>query len=213
MKLSELISLKTIELAFRVYTANNIFLTNVCSLQNHGWCVNGTKCKNSHNVDLIIQNETDRSAGSKKLKLRNKSEGRDLEENPTKKAKKEEESDKPVEIDRSARDGKDSTSADDRMHRAGFDAFMTGLSFSVFITKFCREIHSEDLRSCPETEDEDSDGTHNSRWSSWGSVPREFADKVYLSGKDFPLQIAPSSFSKPSKSNLQKLQRLRGCDH
>lgn len=80
-------------------------------------------------------------------------------------------------------------------HRAGFDAFMTGYIFASFLAKFGRV----------------KDGVTEGRTVADFGVAEELSNRVYLGGKDFPLQIASSNFSKPSKSHLEKWERLQSC--
>lgn len=81
-------------------------------------------------------------------------------------------------------------------HRAGFDAFMTGYIFASFLAKFGRV----------------KDGVSEGRTVRDFGVAEELSNRVYLGGKDFPLQIASSNFSKPSKSHLEKWERLQSCN-
>ena len=76
-------------------------------------------------------------------------------------------------------------------HRAGYDAFMTGLAFASFIAKYGKygDIATGD--------------------KLLGLGLEEFYNKVALSGKDIPLQIAKSAFSKTSKEHRDKIQRIR----
>lgn len=75
-------------------------------------------------------------------------------------------------------------------HRAGFDAFMTGYIFASLFIKHGRA--AEGVTSL----------------NDFG-IAEEFGNKVYLGGKDFPLQIAQSNFAKPSKLHAEKWERLR----
>ena len=76
-------------------------------------------------------------------------------------------------------------------HRAGYDAFMTGYSLAVFL----------------------------SRHSGLPSTPTDFlpasihsehlVNKLYLTCKDHPMLLRKSNFSKPSQASQDKLQRIR----
>ena len=76
-------------------------------------------------------------------------------------------------------------------HRAGFDAFMTGMAFAFFIAKY------------GSFEDIDAD------MSLIEFGMEDYVNKVALSSKDIPLQIMKSAFSKTSREHKEKIQRLR----
>lgn len=78
-------------------------------------------------------------------------------------------------------------------HRAGFDAFMTGYIFASVVIKHGRVAEGVTIVNS---------------LSDFG-MAEEFGNKVYLGGKDFPLQIAQSNFAKPSKLHVEKWERLR----
>lgn len=66
-------------------------------------------------------------------------------------------------------------------HRAGYDAFMTGFIYAVFRTE-CNGLKDK----CD-----------------------EWKNKLYLGGKDYPLSVGKSNFSKHSKQHLEKIEKLR----
>lgn len=69
------------------------------------------------------------------------------------------------------------------VHRAGYDAFMTGFIFAIYKSR--------------------CDGDE-------GVVQMEgWTNKLYLCGKDFPLTVTKSSFSKNSKQHLEKMSKIR----
>ena len=68
-------------------------------------------------------------------------------------------------------------------HRAGYDAFMTGLIYGVYQTTL----------------------TGDERERKIG----EWKNKLYLSAKDYPLTVSKSNFVKQSKEHLEKLARIR----
>ncbi|XP_041126807.1 target of EGR1 protein 1-like [Polyodon spathula] len=78
--------------------------------------------------------------------------------------------------------------AEGGMHRAGFDAFMTGYIFAYITT----------LKAGAETD------------PSSGACLPDCLNKVYLSGKSIPLQIVKSSFSKFSKAHTLKMESVWG---
>lgn len=73
----------------------------------------------------------------------------------------------------------DDSSTANSGHRAGYDAFMTGFILAVYKTN-------------------SSDGDE-SKW----------LNKLYLTGKDYSLQITKSSFAKQSQHHLDKLKKIR----
>lgn len=74
------------------------------------------------------------------------------------------------------------------IHSSGFDAFMTGYSFCIYLTPNLKQ------------------------WTQSRRLPKSIAQKVvnnlYLSGKKDPLKILKSSFSKPSDEHGQKIKRI-----
>ncbi|XP_077986355.1 target of EGR1 protein 1-like [Glandiceps talaboti] len=80
-------------------------------------------------------------------------------------------------------------------HRAGFDAFMTGFAMATFVSKLGKS-------KPPEQE------SHNT------SIAEKYelgvlANRLCLSGKDIPLQIMKSNFSKTSSLHRMKIEKLR----
>ena len=77
-------------------------------------------------------------------------------------------------------------------HRAGFDAFMTGFIFACNILEYGQVKKA----------------TSGSEMSFKDFKMEEYGNKLCLTGKDIPLQIIRSSFSKTSKDHKEKLQRI-----
>ncbi|XP_046566999.1 target of EGR1 protein 1-like [Haliotis rubra] len=77
-------------------------------------------------------------------------------------------------------------------HRAGYDAFMTGYIMAYYFTKYGK-LPAETRRNVKLT-DLNVD---------------EFKNKVYLCGKDIPLVITKSSFTKSSKDHREKMQKIK----
>ncbi|XP_068676879.1 target of EGR1 protein 1-like [Montipora foliosa] len=73
-------------------------------------------------------------------------------------------------------------------HRAGFDAFMTGYCMATFFLQLGKRNDDNELVL-----------------SSLG----EIANKLSLTKKDIPLQIARSHFARPSASHTEKIKRLK----
>ena len=68
-------------------------------------------------------------------------------------------------------------------HRAGYDAFMTGLIYAVYLSQI--EVSERDRKI------------------------GDWKNKLYLSGKDYPLSVSKSNFVKQSKEHLDKIARIR----
>lgn len=84
---------------------------------------------------------------------------------------------------------------DTGLHRAGFDAFMTGFIFAY---------------SCTVTKkDGVGDGEHQEQEGEQALLP-SCLNKVYLSRKTAPLNVVKSSFTKSSKAHLKKMELVWG---
>ena len=77
-------------------------------------------------------------------------------------------------------------------HRAGFDAFMTGFTLAAFIARCGRA----------------PDYQANKPVFLRDMGVETFINKVTLSGKDMPLQIAKSNFSRTSKEHSEKMAKI-----
>ncbi|KFR05304.1 Target of EGR1 protein 1, partial [Opisthocomus hoazin] len=197
----------------------------------YGWCPKGVKCPQSHNIDLII--DEDDKFWEKQKKRKHKWKRRKNTEEPVK-VFEQESSGKETELAQNGEEGPPrkqscyepaaaaSPSSEGRLleensmdverevntprteaacgtekekeshglpsqggtHRAGFDAFMTGY-IMAYVWMLKKGKNTDDgagpwLPDC-----------HN---------------KLYLSGKSVPLQIAKSLFSKSSKAHSQKMK-------
>lgn len=89
--------------------------------------------------------------------------------------------------------------ADTGTHRAGFDAFMTGyiFAYSLICNKKEEDIVSQKKEDHEKVEEDDL-------------LLPTCRNKVYLSGKAAPLNVVKSSFSKPSKAHVQKMETIWG---
>lgn len=199
----------------------------------HGWCTKGKYCPKSHDLDLIIDiDEFTKDRKSRKRKRRKQKQllkgssgvnngadnraddgadsdgaldmsvgsAADSVENGMEIEEKIEPKQKSVQngvVDSSkVHVGmKDDTSlcrncgkstnllASSGGHRAGYDAFMTGFIYAVYLTQL-------------------SGGDRERKIADW-------KNKLYLSGKDYPLSVSKSSFSKQSKEHLEKIAKIR----
>lgn len=206
--------------------------------QGHGWCAGGYKCPNSHDVDMILDFEDCSVAKKSKKRARKKRKNGKMaaddsvEDAPvsedgencvemlplcaTDQTVASDESDESIAVssvmsvlldegngvNSSCSDARNASAPSDSSstkavppnrsggHRAGFDAFMTGYIFASLFIKHGRAAEGA------------------TSLNDFG-IAEELGNKVYLGGKDFPLQIAQSNFAKPSKLHAEKWERLR----
>ncbi|XP_044157328.1 target of EGR1 protein 1 [Bufo gargarizans] len=197
----------------------------------YGWCPNGFKCTQSHNIDLIIE-EDEKCKEEKKRRRRKRKKVAEapaqMESEPPSKqncgvllsSKTEasesmmtndvdcqvgedqdgaselpmsvpEETPAPVSEEatpllQGSADGPKPSSSEGGTHRAGFDAFMTGY-IMAYVWMLKKEKGSDSSASC---------------------CLSDCLNKIYLSGKNVPLQIVKSVFSKSSRAHVQKMRLL-----
>ena len=211
--------------------------TRFCSyfliiLQGHGWCTKGKYCPKSHDLDLIIDIDEftkDRKSRKRKRRKQNQlSKGSSGVDNVTDTgANGDADSDavsdmsvnlttdrlengmdieEKIENQKSIQNGvvngnkvQAGITDDTRLcrncgkstnllsssggHRAGYDAFMTGFIYAVYLTQL-------------------SGGEREGKMADW-------KNKLYLCGKDYPLSVSKSNFSKQSKEHLEKIAKIR----
>lgn len=194
--------------------------------QAFGWCPNGSRCPSSHDTDLIILQDEKSLKEKRRKRKRQREKATDgnkaaagaaaFDSAPRKKVahvtaegeEEEEERQGPQseadgrQMEGESNGGEDesgaATSADATAapsatvstgtHRAGFDAFMTGYVFAYAHTTLGRAQPQEGegpwLPTC--------------------------LNKVYLSGKAAPLNVAKSCFSKSTAAHARKMELVWG---
>ncbi|KAL3868765.1 hypothetical protein ACJMK2_041530 [Sinanodonta woodiana] len=190
----------------------------------HGWCSKGNKCPKSHDLDLILDldhlQETKKSRKRKRRRNRQKDDT-SVDDNITMETDETssntettyfEYAENVSQMAPQCKDDKSLPSSDGCQginssvnsskcqseksnvifsggHRAGFDAFMTGYIMATYFATY------------------DANGDNASGLS-------EFKNKIYLSGKDYPLQVMKSGFAKTSKEHSEKIMKIRtSSDH
>ena len=189
-------------------------------LQQRGFCQLGPDCPKIHSVQLLLASEIAASerASAKKRKRKKK---RKLEQismdsnvtnnlatdlkvdhtdssvtnhanNPSTDMKIDHMNDPVMNIevdmenDKLSLDQGDTEGPDvleNKGHRAGFDAFMTGFIFATFISNLSKD---STIPGCS-----------------------HFANKIYLTGKELPWNIARSHFAKVSSQHQEKINRIK----
>ncbi|XP_061181728.1 target of EGR1 protein 1-like [Saccostrea echinata] len=155
----------------------------------HGWCGNGNRCTRSHDIDLIL--DLDQLVQTKKSRKRKRRIHNQQQENGDNSDEKmgsvgnQFTKDQFEEFIVSRHENREICKAG--CHRAGFDSFMTGFSFAVYISKY---------------------GNYNDSFCLDNCGMEAFKNNVYLSGKDMPLSIVKSAFSKTSKDHKEKIKRI-----
>ena len=87
-------------------------------------------------------------------------------------------------------------------HRSGIDAFMTGYIFAVFIVSRCKSIDTSNV-SNQTSKDFSDDITYLP-----SVIQKNVVNKLYLSGKQIPLPVCKSEFTKTSKNHSEKIIKV-----
>lgn len=165
---------------------------DICkNFARYGWCNKGDQCCASHNVDDIL----DAQACKRRRRNRNKQslngEATNVSDSEHSTidltAIEEDEADSDLPEDVSNRDRKFTTG----LHRAGFDAFMTGYAFATFVLSYAKRRPTGVL-------DAQELGLD------------ELVNKLCLSGKTAPLLVRESNFAKRSAKHIEKFKALFG---
>ncbi|XP_074604541.1 target of EGR1 protein 1-like [Brevipalpus obovatus] len=128
----------------------------------YGWCKKLNNCNHSHEVDLILDQEK-KSKKQKKILNKLKESESSKEDNDSQDANME---DKKVESS---------------IHRAGYDAFMTGYCFFCLIVKILQgkmNQHGKALLIAREL--------------------RNYRNSIHLTGKKEPFKVRKSSYTQPT---------------
>ncbi|XP_046364804.2 target of EGR1 protein 1-like [Haliotis rufescens] len=202
-----------------------------------GWCSRGSSCPKSHDIDDIIDLDGIKPARKSRKRKRRRNNQLNSSSNEEEKAEETDEStedscskDEEMESDSTvtkkmrvispvsesyetqnkvkslpAKTGSESESGLNNLsnksdlgiarkegHRAGYDAFMTGYIMAYYFTKYGK-LPAEKRRNVKLTD----------------LNVEEFKNKVYLCGKDIPLVITKSSFTKSSKDHREKMQKIK----
>jgi hypothetical protein len=142
-----------------------------------GYCPNSKLCPKSHDVEDILRLEFIKKEKKNLKKNKNNVDNQD----------------ESVYVNVS------NENKSNRIHNSGYDAFMTGASFLCFLNKF-NNFRSNDKKS------KSNNNTDFFILDDFDDV-NQFNFKIYLTGKDYPLLVQKSSFSKTSSHHQEK--RLR----
>lgn len=160
-----------------------------------GWCAKGEQCCGSHSVDDVLDAEDAKRRKRKRCKKSSTpnnsnhcsdSEASTQEDGPC---------DDAATVDENG--AADTSAVNHRyttgLHRAGYDAFMTGYAFATFLLAYakCRPGPTGDM-------DADEMGLE------------AMVNRVYLTGKVDPLQIRVGNFAKHSAKHVEKYNALFG---
>lgn len=143
-------------------------------------------CKKSHNIDHILNEK-------KKYKNKNK--------NPLKAYCDQEELEQMEDSAGACHLGNGDSlekpscgQAKQGIHKAGYDAFMTGYCFSIFLTTFAKK------------KPRFKDGSNPIKADKLGI--KELVNNIYLVAKDQSLRLVPSSFAKISAPHKIKISKI-----
>ena len=164
--------------------------SSVCSsYANHGHCPEGNKCDDSHDIDLIVSHKAaEQDKKWRKRKVENVSNRSSIMKKP--KSNLDNSFNIIIPVDNKSEEVKTKTVVKAGGHRAGYDAFMTGFSFTTFL------VHHVQIPSSPQD------------WSPSSIKTEKIVNRIYLVCKDFPLLMQKSSFAKCSVQHDLKMRKL-----
>ncbi|KGL74235.1 Target of EGR1 protein 1, partial [Tinamus guttatus] len=193
----------------------------------YGWCPNGTKCPQSHNIDLII--DEDDKVWEKRKKRKHKWKRRKNVEGSAKEAEQGS-SGQEMELAQNGEEGPPRKQSCPCEPAAAMElAGSTGSAGDRHTEETDMEPEGTETASAAGKPRESSQGgTHRAGFDAFmtgyvmayvrmlkkgtgtdddgGPWLPECHNKLYLSGKSVPLQIVKSSFSKSSKAHNQKMK-------
>lgn len=168
--------------------------TKICEhYAKYGWCEQSDMCKNSHNIDLILDDELQSKKGKKNKQL--VSTLKQLASVSNSGAKLSGVSNGQTSSPSSTSSSSTSGLAPPPMrksgsHNSGNDAFMTGYYFLYYlVTNFNKTSYREFKKY-------------------YESGLTQFKNKIFLAGKVHPLSIMASNFAKTSAAHREKMQKL-----
>ncbi|KAF1570888.1 Target of EGR1 protein 1, partial [Eudyptes moseleyi] len=198
----------------------------------YGWCPKGVKCPQSHNIDLIID-EDDKLWEEKRKKRKHKWKRRKNTEEPAK-AFEQESSGKEVALAQNGEEGPPRKQSCFEPAAATEVAEITPNSGGRPLEENSMDTEPETEAACAAEEQKETHGppsqggTHRAGFDAFmtgyimayvwmlkkgkntdtGAEPwlPDCHNKLYLSGKSVPLQIVKSLFSKSSKAHSQKMK-------
>lgn len=171
---------------------------DICkNFARYGWCGKGDKCCASHNVDDILDAQASKRRRRKRVKLSTNGDCANASdsEHSMRDLSVADEGDDDDEVNDSG--SPEGVSNVERrkfttgLHRAGFDAFMTGYAFATFVLSYSKHRPSGNL-------------------DAEQLVLDEIVNRLCLSGKAAPLIIRASNFAKHSPKHIEKFKALFG---
>ncbi|NXS42327.1 TOE1 protein, partial [Balaeniceps rex] len=198
----------------------------------YGWCPKGVKCPQSHNIDLIID-EDDRLWEEKRKKRKHKWKRRKNTEEPAK-AFEQESSGKETELAQNGEEGPPRKQSCYEPAAAMELAEITPNAEGRPLEENSTDMEPKTEAACAAEKEKETHGppsqggTHRAGFDAFmtgyimayvwmlkkgkdtdaGARPwlPDCHNKLYLSGKSVPLQIVKSLFSKSSKAHSQKMK-------
>ncbi|XP_054162294.1 target of EGR1 protein 1-like [Oppia nitens] len=168
------------DLSTKIASEPNIAIDICLDYANHGWCKLKDLCKNSHNIDHILDKKNTSKRIKKMIrKLKKKNEEQLYEDS------NDEHNSSPVEMIVNMNHSRQG------VHSAGYDAFMTGYCFAYYMAVNAKSRQLSSKQLC---------------FKSLGIS--QLVNNIYLIGKDQSLRINASSFAKTSNNHKIKIKRI-----
>ncbi|CAG2108761.1 unnamed protein product [Medioppia subpectinata] len=170
------------DLSTKILSESDLIVDICYDYANHGWCKLNHTCSRSHNIDHILDQKKNRSKRMKKLIKNMKKKSEELRIESTSGG------------DNSSIESVNTKHSKQGVHRAGYDAFMTGYCFAFYIAINAKTRPNPSKPLCVK---------------SLGIS--HIVNNIYLTGKDQSLRINASSFAKTSANHKNKIQRIRAA--